>query len=398
MGALCCCQSNINFEEEEAQLRHFYLLRVIGKGAFGKVRIVQHKKNQTEYALKYIRKSKCIELNAVRNILTERNMLELIDHPFIVNLRYAFHDNENIFMVLDLMLGGDLRFHLNSLGSFNELQVRFYVAELILSLDHIHQQQIIHRDIKPDNILLDDKGHAHLSDFNVAAALTPQKPYRQNRAGSLIYMAPEILLHQKYAEEVDWWSLGVTAYELLFGKRPFEGVTNDDVKLAIVKESLEFPKNVYISEECQQVLKGLLAKGPKERLGHGEHGVKNLKAHPWFQGIDWQQLELKQAQPPFIPSKDSPNYDAIHELEELLFEEEPLRAHSKSKTTKLEEMIEINTKFVPYDHTNVKKNPPIDIVGSSEPTNIIRRVGGAIHEKIEQAKYSSQGYYELSEQ
>ncbi|CAO3674170.1 unnamed protein product [Rhizopus stolonifer] len=352
MGALCCCESDINFEDEEVQLRHFYLLRVIGKGAFGKVRIVQHRSSQSEYALKYISKSKCIELNAVRNILTERTMLELISHPLIVNLRYAFHDDENLFMALDLMLGGDLRFHLNSIGTFNELQVRFYVAELILSLSHIHRQHIVHRDVKPDNVLLDEKGHAHLSDFNVATHLTPQKPYRQNRAGSLIYMAPEILLGQKYAEDVDWWSLGITAYELLFGKRPFEGSTNDDVKKAIIQCSLEFPKDIHVSIECKQVVKGLLTKRSKDRFGHGEHGVEKLKAHPWFRGIDWKELEIKKAQPPFIPSKDSPNYDAIHELEELLFEEEPLRPHPKSKATELEELIEIDTKFVPYDHTN----------------------------------------------
>lgn len=126
-------------------MRHFYLLRAIGKGAFGKVRIVQHKSDLSQYALKYVSKLKCVELNAVYNILTERNILELIDHPLIVNLRYAFHDNENLFMVLDLMLGGDLRFHLDSHGKFNELQVRFYVAELILSISYIHRQNIIHR-------------------------------------------------------------------------------------------------------------------------------------------------------------------------------------------------------------------------------------------------------------
>lgn len=120
-------------------------MRVIGKGAFGKVRIVQHKSDLLEYALKYISKPKCIELNATSNILTERKILERIEYPLIVNLRYAFHDDENLFMVLDLMLGGDLRFHLDRLGQFNELQVRFYVADLILSINYIHKQMIIHR-------------------------------------------------------------------------------------------------------------------------------------------------------------------------------------------------------------------------------------------------------------
>lgn len=121
---------------------------MIGKGAFGKVRIVQHKHDLIEYAMKYISKSKCIELNATNNILTERKILEKINYPLVVNLRYAFHDNENLFMVLDLMLGGDLRFHLDRLGSFNELQVRFYIAQLALSINHIHELFIIHRYIQ----------------------------------------------------------------------------------------------------------------------------------------------------------------------------------------------------------------------------------------------------------
>ena len=127
------------------ELIHFYLLESIGQGAFGKVRIVQHKSDLLEYALKYISKSKCIELQATNNILTERRILGSIQYPLVVNLRYAFHDDENLFMVLDLMLGGDLRFHLDRLGMFNELQVRFYIADLILSIHHIHQRMIIHR-------------------------------------------------------------------------------------------------------------------------------------------------------------------------------------------------------------------------------------------------------------
>ncbi|CEG66939.1 Putative AGC protein kinase [Rhizopus microsporus] len=347
--------------------------------------MVQHKIDRSEYALKYISKSKCIELNAVRNILTERVILELLDHPLIVNLRYAFQDDENLFMVLDLMLGGDLRFHLDSLGTFNELQVRFYVAQLILSISYIHSQHIIHRDIKPDNVLLDHKGHAHLSDFNIATQLTPQKPYRQNRAGSLAYMAPEILLKQKYTTDVDWWSLGITTFELLFGQRPFGGDSNEKVQESILHDPLQFPEKIQVSVECRQVIHGLLAKRPKDRLGHGREGLQKLKSHPWFHGLDWEQLESKKAQPPFIPNKDVPNYDAVHELEELLFEEEPLRVHPRSKDSTA--TMEIDTKFLPYDHTKQGKATALE----SNNTNLIRR-------KIDQAKYNAHGYYELDQQ
>jgi len=199
------------------ELSHFHLLRSVGKGAFGKVRVVQHKKTKEIYALKYINKAKCIRMRAVENIIQERRLLEEVEFPLICNLRYAFQDDENLFMVLDLMLGGDLRFHLERAGPMREDVVRFYVAELALALDALHSRRIIHRDLKPDNVLLDENGHAHLTDFNIAVYYHPSKPL-VSIAGSMAYMAPEVLLRKGYFESVDWWSLGVVMFELLFGK------------------------------------------------------------------------------------------------------------------------------------------------------------------------------------
>lgn len=139
-------------------LKQFELLRSVGKGAFGKVRIVRHKRSKQLYALKYINKDKCIKQHAIKNTILERDMLEAIEHPLIVNLRYSFQDDENMFMVLDLMLGGDLKFLLKKCGRMPEEWVQFYCAEMIVALDYLHQQGIVHRDIKPDNLLLDDKG------------------------------------------------------------------------------------------------------------------------------------------------------------------------------------------------------------------------------------------------
>ncbi|KAI9491907.1 kinase-like domain-containing protein [Zychaea mexicana] len=335
MGAVCC-SSSIDFANEEVQLNHFYLMRAIGKGAFGKVRIVRHKESGKEFALKYISKERCIQRKSIGNIISERRLLERIDYPLIVNLRYAFQDDETLFMALDLKLGGDLRFLLERMRTLSELQVRHYVAQIALSLNYLHKRRIAHRDIKPDNVLLDERGHAHLSDFNVAVSFSDKKPLRWSTAGTLAYMAPELVGKQGYSTSIDWWSLGVLAYELLFGKRPFKGKSNDQTMDSILHDPLQFPENVYqiVSEDCVNVLSGLLEKSPIRRLG--AESFRNFKSHRWFAGLDWDALEMKTAVPPFIPDSKSLNFDAVHEIEEILLEEPPLRTVRRGRSTQSE--------------------------------------------------------------
>ena len=225
--------------------------------------------------------------------------LPQIDHPFVVNLRYAFQDDENCFFVLDLMLGGDLRctltfvlsrtfqyslaplfhsrdlVHLERLGSLPEESVRYYVAEIASALAFLHEHRIMHRcvplfslshylialsisDIKPDNILLDERGHAHLTDFNIAVHFTERRMLT-GVAGSMAYMAPEILSKRGYTYPIDWWSLGVCAYELVFGRRPFRGKTNADLTHSISKDSLRFPDDAdkRCSRAGMMALKGV---------------------------------------------------------------------------------------------------------------------------------------------
>ncbi|KAI9306978.1 kinase-like domain-containing protein [Cunninghamella echinulata] len=453
MGAVCCTPEEIDFGKE-VELCHFYLLKVIGKGAFGKVRIVQHRLTGREYALKYISKPKCIELKATHNIIAERQLLGKIEHPLIVNMRYAFQDQANLFMVLDLMLGGDLRFLLDRYGKLGEMQARYYVADLICALEYLHTRRIAHRDIKPDNILLDEKGHAHLSDFNIATHFHSKRPKRYSRAGSLAYMAPEILNKEGYDTSIDWWSLGATTFELIFGKRPFSGKSNEDLTNSILNDPVKFPENTLeiISQNCYDVLQGFLTKSPEERLGCGKNGIKKLKSHPWFDGIDWTALVNKTAIPPFKPNPEESHFDAVHELEELLLEEVPLRPHKRTAKTSMESSQPeteddrhrnwMDEMFLPFDYTKChkskKKNEslesdrdtdvdvPIDpklaifqqesaIASIDEPsgtnnninngnnnndtgnniglagTRLLRRVGNAL-EHIEQSKYKAKGY------
>ncbi|GAA5872752.1 hypothetical protein JCM16303_006819 [Sporobolomyces ruberrimus] len=355
MGALCCRPEEIDFDAP-VDLWHFYLLRSVGKGAFGKVRVVQHKQTKTLYALKYINKSRISKQHAVNNIIQERRLLEEIDSPFVCNMRFAFQDDENLFMVLDLMLGGDLRFHLDRLGSMKEEVVRFYVAEMAMALGDLHKRGIVHRDIKPDNILLDERGHAHLTDFNIAVHFTERRALT-SVAGSMAYMAPEVLSKRGYFSTVDWWSLGVVAYELLFGKRPYRGKTNSTLTEAILHESIKFPDNVeqIVSPAGLDCIKLLLQRDPKRRLGCvGTGGLEGFKSHPWFDGYDWQVLERKEAIPPFEPDSKKANFDATHELEELLLEDNPLKARKRNPNLDVSQLSSdyraMEQHFLPYDY------------------------------------------------
>lgn len=357
MGVGCCKGAEIDFSAE-IELAHFDLLQSVGKGAFGKVRVVQHKKDKKQYALKYINKDKCIKMKAVDNIIQERRLLEELDFPLICNLRYAFQDDENMFMVLDLMLGGDLRFHLDRQGAMKEEAVKFYVGEIGLALNHLHERKVIHRDLKPDNVLLDSNGHAHLTDFNIAVPFT-DKPLTAV-AGSMAYMAPEVLRKKGYFASVDWWSLGVTAYELLFAKRPFRGSTNSELQTSIKEHKLEFPSDAEqkFSKDCIDCLRQLLERDITKRLGCSDgEGFDGFKRHSWLKDLSWEQMANKTAKSPYVPPAERSNFDATHELEELLLEPNPLQVKKRAKPKPGQVIVrspimqQIEDQFTVYDYT-----------------------------------------------
>ncbi|KAF9466491.1 kinase-like domain-containing protein [Collybia nuda] len=378
MGGVCCCLSEPIDFDAEVTLYHFDLHRAVGKGAFGKVRVVEHKRSKKLYALKYIDKAKCIRQKAIANVIQERRLLEEIDHPFIVNLRYAFQDDENCFFVLDLMLGGDLRFHLERRGYIKEEVVRFWIAELACALEYLHRQRIIHRDLKPDNILLDAAGHAHITDFNVAIHYSERRMHT-SVAGSMAYMAPQVVGRKGYSWAIDWWSLGITAYELIFHKRPFDGRSAEKMTQAILKEPLRFPEdaNTRCSEAGISALKGFITRDPETRLGcrpNGQ-GIKDIRQHPWFETIDWDTIETKECQPPFVPDMKQANFDVAHELDEFLMVEKPL-THTKRKVNpdldKMKpELRQLEEQFTVYDFSSSKRvsyyphNQPVIAHGTS---------------------------------
>ncbi|KAJ3029603.1 hypothetical protein HDV00_009531 [Rhizophlyctis rosea] len=386
MGIACCKEEEIDFSAE-VELNHFNLLRSVGKGAFGKVRVVQHKHTQQIYALKYINKEKCIKMRAVENIIQERRLLEEVECAFVCNLRFAFQDDENMFMVLDLMLGGDLRFHLDRMGTFTEDMVRFYVAEVASGLKYLHSKRIVHRDLKPDNVLLDEKGHAHLTDFNIAVHYREDRPLTAV-AGSMAYMAPEVLAKKGYFAGVDWWSLGVMAYECLFGRRPFRAKTNDALQHSIINDRLDFPGDwtTHCGTDGKDCLTKLMNRDVNQRLGAKESGgPERLQEHPWFKGYDWKKVDEKLATPPFVPDPKRANFDATHELEELLLEDNPLKVKPRKKPkpgeeSKIPEGVDPQTaremrimdeKFTVYDYTKGKMGSMNQLNKKSGSTNML---------------------------
>ncbi|KAF9383229.1 hypothetical protein CPB97_006635 [Podila verticillata] len=325
--------------ENEVNLFQFKLLRVIGKGSFGKVRMVERRETGKVYALKYISKAQVIKMDAVRNILRERQILETLDHAFVVNMRFAFQDDEYMYMCMDLMMGGDLRFHTNR-KSFGEDVVRFWIAEMSSAINHLHSLGIVHRDIKPDNVLLDADGHAHLTDFNIGCKLTEEKPVLTSQSGTVAYMAPEVFKGTGYGTSVDWWAMGVVFYECIYGHRPFQTESIADLKVAICNQAIEYPAKEHVSRDCISLIREFLVREPSERLGT-RTGMSGIRQHLFFHGaassshmslVDWWHLlETKQLAPPFKPSSEHNNFDTTYDLEELLMDDEPLTYRSTRK-------------------------------------------------------------------
>ncbi|RKP15072.1 kinase-like domain-containing protein, partial [Piptocephalis cylindrospora] len=321
---------------EEVNLSQFNLLRSVGRGSFGKVRIVERKDTKRLFALKYISKKDCIRMDALRNVFRERNILEAVDHPFICNLRFAFQDDDYMYMALDLMLGGDLRFHLLRKPYFSEDAVRMWISEIACAVSYLHGKGIVHRDIKPDNILLDEYGHAHLTDFNIATHAERSRPLT-SESGTYVYMAPEMLTRKGYLHSVDWWALGVVFYECIYGKRPFDGATNEELRYSIAKKTIRLSqkgrKGRTISSACLSAIDDLLQRDASRRLvwEEGQRGLAGIQAHPFFADLDWYRLERKELQPAYVPDSNAANFDVAYDLEELLLEQQPLEAKPRKK-------------------------------------------------------------------
>lgn len=277
----------------------FELLKVVGKGSFGKVMQVRKKDTDKIYAMKVLKKQHLVARKQVKHTQTERRVLENIEHPFIVSLRYAFQTEDKLYMILDYFTGGELFFHLKNTGRFPEARAKYYAAEITLALECLHANGIIYRDLKPENVLLDDLGHIRLTDFGLSKESIVGDQLTHTFCGTPEYLAPEVIHGSGYGKAVDWWSLGTLLYEMLTGLPPFYNQNLHVMYEKIIRAKLVFP--AYLSPEAKSLLSGLLDRDPKTRLGCGETDAAELKAHPFFADIDFEKLYRKEIPPPFKP-------------------------------------------------------------------------------------------------
>lgn len=285
---------------DKASTGQFELLRVLGQGSFGKVflvRKIQGKDMGTLYAMKVLKKATLKVRDRVRTKL-ERNILADVNHPFIVKLQYAFQTEGKLYLILDFLRGGDLFTRLSKEVMFTEEDVKFYLAELALALDHLHSVGIIYRDLKPENILLDSSGHIAVTDFGLCKEGVEEKAF--SFCGTVEYMAPEVVNRRGHDFSADWWSFGVLMYEMLTGRLPFQGEDRKQTMNQILKAKLGMP--AFLSPEAQSLLRALFKRNPTNRLGSGPNGIEDIKAHTFFSSIDWDQLLKKGTSPPFQPT------------------------------------------------------------------------------------------------
>ncbi|KAI1180632.1 serine/threonine-protein kinase sck1 [Nemania sp. FL0916] len=285
----------------------FQILRLIGKGTFGQVYQVRKRDTNRIYAMKVLSKKVIVQKKEVAHTVGERNILvrtATSESPFIVGLKFSFQTQNDLFLVTDYMSGGELFWHLQKEGRFDEKRAKFYIAELILAIQHLHHNDIVYRDLKPENILLDANGHIALCDFGLSKANLTKNDTTNTFCGTTEYLAPEVLLDESgYTKMVDFWSLGVLVFEMCCGWSPFYAEDTQQMYKNIAFGKVRFPRDT-LSQEGRNFVKGLLNRNPKHRLGAIED-AEELKRHPFFGDVDWTSLSKKLITPPFKPKLKS---------------------------------------------------------------------------------------------
>ncbi|KAL9063000.1 MAG: hypothetical protein Q9157_008487, partial [Trypethelium eluteriae] len=297
LAAVQSAPTQIRETKGKYTLTDFTIQRTLGTGSFGRVHLVQSKHNQRFYAVKVLKKAQVVKMKQVEHTNDERRMLQKVKHPFLITLWGTFQDAKNLYMVMDFIEGGELFSLLRKSQRFPNPVAKFYAAEVTLALDYLHGMNIIYRDLKPENLLLDRHGHLKITDFGFAKEV-PDITW--TLCGTPDYLAPEVVSSKGYNKSVDWWSLGILIFEMLCGFTPFwDSGSPMRIYENILKGRVKYPP--YIHPDAQDLLQKLITHDLTKRLGNLVGGSKDVMQHAWFAEVTWERLAKKDIDAPYVP-------------------------------------------------------------------------------------------------
>jgi len=284
--------------------RDFDLKATVGTGTFGRVRVVKIKgsTDRTPMALKIMKKSEVIRLKQVEHVKAEVGILARIEHPFIVNLLAKFQDDKRLFLLLEFVNGGELFSHLRKQGRLPDPDAKFYAGEIVLAFAYLHSRNIIYRDLKPENLLIDCEGHMKITDFGFAKEVEDRT---WTLCGTPEYLAPEIIQSKGHGRAVDWWALGILIFEMLAGYPPFYDENPFGIYQKVLAGRIDFPRHFDV--KAKDLIKRLLTHDRAKRFGCLKNGAEDIQKHKWYKGTDWELMLRRGVQAPFLPSVRAPD-------------------------------------------------------------------------------------------
>merc|ERR1719150_1038751 len=312
-------------------IENFQFCTVLGRGHFGKVILAKYLNTGEYFAIKALKKGDIIARDEVESLLAEKRIFEVANsmrHPFLVNMFACFQTKSHVCFVMEYAAGGDLMMHIHA-DVFSEPRAVFYTACVVLGLQYLHENKIIYRDLKLDNLLLDTDGYVKIADFGLCKEGMGFGDRTGTFCGTPEFLAPEVLTETSYTRAVDWWGLGVLIFEMLVGESPFPGDDEEEVFDSIVNDEVRYPR--FLSLEAIAIMRRLLRKNPERRLGASERDAEDVKKQAFFRNVNWEDLLMRRVPPPFVPTITG--FEDVSNFDEEFTSEKPILTPPKDNRT-----------------------------------------------------------------